>query len=226
VSPSASATPAASARAAGAGADSADGADIAAPAESARRTEILAAAAEIFARKGYVNATVREIADASGILAGSLYHHFESKEAMVDEILSTFLADLLARYQAVVDRGDDPITTLRGLVDVMFEGLTENRAALTLAHNHVYELQQIPRFAYINQMGRQVEALWVGVLRAGIETGDLRADIDPPLVWAFIKGAVWSTVQYLEMWGTTSVPADHIADAYVDVLLGGIGTDR
>jgi AcrR family transcriptional regulator len=59
-----------------------------------RHDQILAAAAELFARKGVAATTVREIADQVGILSGSLYHHFDSKEAMVDEILSPYLKDL------------------------------------------------------------------------------------------------------------------------------------
>ena len=55
-----------------------------------RRSELLLIAAELFATKGFKNTTVRDIAEASGILSGSLYHHFDSKESMVDEILRTF----------------------------------------------------------------------------------------------------------------------------------------
>lgn len=189
-------------------------------ATSERRAEILAVAAEIFARKGYVNATVREIADACGILAGSLYHHFDSKEAMVDEILSSFLTELVARYEAVIDAGDDPQTTLANLVHVLFEGLTENRAAITLSHNDSYYLRQIPRFAYLEETGRHVERLWVGVLREGIASGAFRADADPALVWVFIKGAAWAAVQYVSDGGSTAGAA--IADTHLDVLLDGV----
>jgi AcrR family transcriptional regulator len=45
--------------------------------------EIVAAAAKVFRTKGYHAATVRDIADEVGILKGSLYHHFESKEALL-----------------------------------------------------------------------------------------------------------------------------------------------
>jgi len=67
-----------------------------------RRAELLAIAAGLFAEKGFKNTTVRDIADASGILSGSLYHHFDSKESMVDEILSTFQEELFAAYDAVL----------------------------------------------------------------------------------------------------------------------------
>ena len=45
--------------------------------------EIIAAAARVFQRKGYHAATVQDIADAVGILKGSLYHHFKSKDDLL-----------------------------------------------------------------------------------------------------------------------------------------------
>src|SRR5215472_18769414 len=52
------------------------------PARSQRRARMLELAGELFAQKGYRATTVREIADAAGILSGSLYHHFDSKESI------------------------------------------------------------------------------------------------------------------------------------------------
>ena len=70
-----------------------------------RRGVILASAAELFARKGVSATTVREIADAVGILSGSLYHHFESKDAIVAEILAGYLRDIQDRYATVLEAG-------------------------------------------------------------------------------------------------------------------------
>src|SRR6185369_15433633 len=78
------------------------GAAGASAANGIRQGEVLAAAAELFAEHGYISTTVRDIADAAGILSGSLYHHFDSKESMVDEILRGFLDALFARYHAIV----------------------------------------------------------------------------------------------------------------------------
>jgi len=60
----------------------------------ARRRELLDTAAEVFAEQGYNATTVRKIADHAGMLAGSLYYHFDSKESMLEEILRTFLDEL------------------------------------------------------------------------------------------------------------------------------------
>src|SRR5436305_11634457 len=66
---------------------------------SERRDEILAIAAQLFAERGFAATTVREIADAAGILSGSLYHHFDSKESMADELVHDMLDRVLAAYR-------------------------------------------------------------------------------------------------------------------------------
>src|SRR5881628_738593 len=80
--------------------------------KSARRAELLAIAAGLFAERGLRATTVRDIADAAGILSGSLYHHFDSKESMVDEILRGFLDALFDRYCEIVARDLGPRATL------------------------------------------------------------------------------------------------------------------
>ena len=80
---------------------------------SGRRADVVQLAGELFAQKGYRATTVREIADAAGILSGSLYHHFDSKESIGDEILSGFINDVLADYRAAVTSGGPPATCTR-----------------------------------------------------------------------------------------------------------------
>ena len=74
-----------------------------APQPATRREELLELAAAMFAERGLRATTVRDIADAAGILSGSLYHHFSSKEEMVDEVLRSFLDWLFDRYQHIID---------------------------------------------------------------------------------------------------------------------------
>ena len=61
--------------------------------DGARRTEILETAARLFASSG-LRTSLKEIADACGILPGSLYHHFESKEAIIVELIERYRAEL------------------------------------------------------------------------------------------------------------------------------------
>ena len=61
--------------------------------DGARREEILETAAALFASSG-LRTSLREIADACGILPGSLYHHFDSKEAIIVELVERYRDDL------------------------------------------------------------------------------------------------------------------------------------
>jgi AcrR family transcriptional regulator len=92
-------------------------------------------AGELFAQKGYRATTVREIADAAGILSGSLYHHFDSKESIGDEILSGFINEVLANYRAAVAEAADPRAVLEQIVRSTNHTLSSHRAALTMLQN-------------------------------------------------------------------------------------------
>jgi AcrR family transcriptional regulator len=78
-------------------------------ADGARRTEILQAAASLIASSG-LRTSLQEIADAAGILPGSLYHHFESKEEILVELIRRYHADLDHIGQVAKQRLDEPDT--------------------------------------------------------------------------------------------------------------------
>lgn len=75
--------------------------------DGTRRTEILQTAASLIATSG-LRTSLQEIADAAGILPGSLYHHFESKEAILVELLRRYHDDLDRIAEQALNRLDDP----------------------------------------------------------------------------------------------------------------------
>src|SRR3954462_10434282 len=97
-----------------------------------RRAELLTIAAELFATRGYTQTTVREIGDAAGILSGSLYHHFDSKESMADELVHELLDRVLTSYRRIVATHDDPELALRGLVHEAFSAIATDRATVAV----------------------------------------------------------------------------------------------
>src|SRR3954453_9867739 len=109
-----------------------------------RRDQLLAIAAELFASKGFRNTTVRDIADAAGILSGSLYHHFDSKESMVDEILRGFLDPLFANYRSIVAEQQPPRVTLEALVAVSFRAIDEQHSAVAIYQAEARHLADQP----------------------------------------------------------------------------------
>jgi AcrR family transcriptional regulator len=188
--------------------------------KSARRDEIVELAGSMFAERGFAGTTVREIAEAAGILSGSLYHHFDSKEAIVDELLSTFLTETMAAYRDALSTATDPPAALRALVLIAFRSVHDHRAAVAVMHQEFHALLQYRRFAYLREVSDEAEQLWVGVLREGVRAGSFRRMHDPVLTYRFIRDAVWNTVRWYEPDGRYRI--ETIANRYLELLLDGM----
>jgi len=98
-----------------------------------RRDEILAAAAALFAEQGYRSTSMREVAAASGILAGSLYHHFPSKESIAVELVEAYHADLVRAARESAPAGPDPVAALRAFARDIAEVSGRHRAAVQIS---------------------------------------------------------------------------------------------
>lgn len=187
---------------------------------TSRRDELLGLAGELFAERGLRSTTVRDIADSAGILSGSLYHHFDSKESMVDELLRGFLDELFTRYREIVDSGLSAADTLRQLVIASFESIDARHTAVAIYQNEARQLAGQDRFAYIGERNREFRQLWESVLRRGVDDGEFRPDLDIDLVYRFLRDTVWVAVRWYRPGGAKSV--DDIADQYLSVVLDGI----
>ncbi|ETA07186.1 MULTISPECIES: TetR/AcrR family transcriptional regulator [Gordonia] len=187
---------------------------------SSRRDELLATAGRMFAENGLRSTTVRDIADAAGILSGSLYHHFDSKESMVDEILRRFLDDLFARYREIAGAGLSASETLRGLVVASFESIDAERNAVAIYQDEAKRLSGQERFGYIGELNVEFRQLWHAVLQRGVDDGEFRPDLDVELVYRFMRDTVWVAVRWYRPGGPMTV--ESIADQYLSIVLDGI----
>jgi AcrR family transcriptional regulator len=185
-----------------------------------RRDELLSIAATLFAERGFKNTTVRDIADAAGILSGSLYHHFDSKEAMVDELLDTFQTELWKEYDAITGSDLTPRAKLEAIVRASFDAIDHHHSEVAIFQNDAAHLVTFERFAYLDERNNRFRTLWTGLLQAGVDSGELRADLDVELVYRFLRDTVWVAVRWYRPGGALS-PAD-IADQYLRILLEGI----
>ncbi|MEK2474958.1 MULTISPECIES: TetR/AcrR family transcriptional regulator [Streptomyces] len=191
-----------------------------APASPDRRRELLDTAAEVFAAQGYNATTVRQIADAAGMLAGSLYYHFDSKESMVDEILAAFLDELWAGYDAVLEAGLGPRETIEALVTESFREIDRHRAAVAIYQKEARYLATQPRFGYLTESRRKFERAWLGTLERGVAEGVFRADLDLRLAYRFLRDTVWVAASWYRPEGRHS--PEEIARQYLAMVLDGI----
>jgi AcrR family transcriptional regulator len=155
------------------------------PSEGARREEILQTAGALFASSG-LRTSLNEIADACGILPGSLYHHFDSKEAIIVELVQRYEDDLKRIAKEARDTLHEPVP--RSLEARVIEfgraiaavGL-EHRAALLLT---LYE----PPIGTGEESGHALQSppaihdAMQEILQAGRASGEVKPEIDSSLL--------------------------------------------
>jgi AcrR family transcriptional regulator len=185
-----------------------------------RRDELLELAATMFAERGLRATTVRDIADSAGILSGSLYHHFSSKEEMVDELLRGFLDWLFDRYQEIVATEQDPLERLKGLFMTSFEAIADRHSQVVIYQDEAKRLSSQERFSYVEERNKEQRKMWVDVLNQGIDEGCFRPDIDVDLVYRFIRDTTWVSVRWYQPGGPLT--AEQVGRQYLAIVLGGI----
>jgi AcrR family transcriptional regulator len=154
--------------------------------ERTRREEVLETAAALFASSG-LRTSLNEIANACGILPGSLYHHFDSKEAIIVELVQRYRDDLdrVAKEarDALHARERRPVEALVvELGEAIAECAVRHRAALLLT---LYEppsgagdeLTQLARL-----MPTAIDGAMLEILRSGKAAGEIRSGIDLTLL--------------------------------------------
>ena len=148
-----------------------------------RRTEILTTAATLIAQSG-LRTSLQEIADAAGILPGSLYHHFESKEAILIELIRRYQDDLDRIGRAVQAKLDepDPRPVPERIVELgsaIADCAVRHRAALQMSF---YEGPSTdPELMKLTQQRPvAIQEAMLQTLRAGRWSGYIKPDIDLP----------------------------------------------
>jgi AcrR family transcriptional regulator len=186
-----------------------------------RRGELLRIAARLFAERGFRNTTVRDIADAAGILSGSLYHHFDSKESMVDEILQTFQQELFAAYDAILRSGESPRHKIEAAVRLSFEAIDRHHHEVAIYQNDAEYLSGLgERFSYLRERNKQSRDVWLTLLKEGVDSGALNPELDLELAYRFIRDTVWVAVVWYRPGG--DLTHERVADQYMAILLDGL----
>ncbi len=186
---------------------------------SRRRDEILQVAAALFAAKGYEETTIREIGDAAGILSGSLYHHFQTKEEMLHELLTGFV-QMIPEYQAIVDQGKPPKETICDMIELGLRTVVSNPNIVAITVHERKYLARHPSFAYVETAWRDISKIWYGVLERGVAEGVIRSDLDLHLVLRMINDLVAAAVDWYRPGGRYSI--DKIINTQIALIFGGI----
>lgn len=164
--------------------------------DSDRHRAIRDSAAALFARNGIAQTSVREIADSVGILSGSLYHHFASKDQVVEEIIGIYLDDLLERYRSAALRDMAPRAALENLIRASLEMIRDHPEATQIYQTEGNYIRRLPQSDRVRAVVSQIQQTWIDVLDRGVDTGVFRAGIDPVVAHRLIRDAIWFTARW------------------------------
>ena len=147
-----------------------------------RRDEILRAAAGLFATEGYRSTSMREVAAAAGILAGSLYHHFPSKEAIAVELVEQYHADLDRAVRDFGPPGAGPVAALRAFGLVVAVVSDRNRAALQISMYDAPTAASPALKAVVRAQPASLDGRWRDLIGAASAAEAIDDQVDPRIL--------------------------------------------
>jgi AcrR family transcriptional regulator len=202
----------------------ADGSSSTGPRRQVRRRqrEILDAAAEIFREKGYEATSTQDIAEAVGLLKGSLYYYIESKEDLLFAIIDEAYKGALAALERTKAKQGNALQKLRWVIEAHVEHFTAHQVEMAVLFRDFRSLSE-ERQRIIAQEGDQYLEEVRSLIRQGQSEGVVAPDIDPRLTSLGITGMVNSLAQWYDPSGP-STPSE-LSQAFVRLIIGGLARD-
>lgn len=184
------------------------------------RDLILNSAATLFRTKGFASTSMRDIADASSMRAASVYHHFQSKDAIAVAVLDRALEVVFSEVkssQIGLEEADYATRIERAIASHLrsiFEVDDYNGAAIRI-------FDQIPPDVAAQTKARRDEYIgyWKALLEEGQRVGYIRSSVDISLLRLFLFGAMnWAPQWYKE--GRADIA--QIAKNLKEVVINGV----
>ena len=184
-----------------------------------RASEIIEAAAEVFAQRGYHAATTQDIADVLGIRQASLYYYFPSKEIALEQVCLRGVEGYVEQAEAIAAHRGTAVEKLRRIVFQHIAPLLD-RAAFTRVF--LRERRYLPDASRrrVGRLSRKYEAVVQGVLEAGVAAGEFRKDTDCRLATLAILGMCNSVPAWYGIEPDASV--ERIAESFARLVTAGL----
>lgn len=191
---------------------------------AAKRAELIEIAARLFREKGYQSTRLADVASAAGIDRASIYYYIGSKEELFRESVEGILdANLRSAMRFSADNSLSVAEKIRYIFEMLMHSYEEN-----FPHMYVYIQEQMHQVtkeesAWSQEMlkkTRSFEAIVTGLVREGIDTGQLRADVPPRLV----TNALFGMFNWTHRWYTPggAFSGKDVARAFFSIFWEGM----
>jgi TetR/AcrR family transcriptional regulator, cholesterol catabolism regulator len=183
-----------------------------------RKENVLEAAVALFSHKGYHGTTVRDIAEESGMLSGSLYAHITSKEDLLFEITRRAANQFMDALEPIVAGPGSAAGKLQAAIAAHLRVVAGSLEAATI-FLHEWKALAPERRVVIAERRTAYERLLGQIIRQGVESGEFR-----PVDEKFARLLVLSAVNWLYEWYDPAGPLgpDEVADRFATLIFGGL----
>jgi TetR/AcrR family transcriptional regulator, cholesterol catabolism regulator len=186
---------------------------------STRREEIVAETVRLFSEQGYPATTMRDIADAVGLLPGSLYAHVESKESLLLEIIEGGIDLFLAACEPVERSVEPADARIHALIRAYMRTAGEVPEQMLVALQQWKYLTGAGRERVIEKR-RRFEGIFRSIVAEGIASGVFSKKVNPRIAVLTLIGALNWAPEWFSRRGPDT--PDDIGDQFADVILHGL----
>ena len=188
--------------------------------EPDKHQQIIEAAVRIFARNGYYNSRVSDIAKEAGIASGTIYLYFKTKDDILVSLFREKMAQFVATVRKAIADEPDAVAKLRRLIRLHFEILEEHPEMAEVVQVELRQGQKFFRGASANEVSGYFNLI-SSVLEEGIAAGLFRNDLPIKTVRKILFGAM---DQMATSWvlGKRGYRLSDTADAVADIFLRGL----
>ena len=185
-----------------------------------KRESILRAATRVFARNGYFNSKVADIASAAGVADGTVYLYFKSKEEILHSIFDQNMAEAIAADRKLIDKLSDPREKLRRVAALHLERLGADRDLAV-----VFQVELRGSTKFMEEFSAAGFAEYLSLLRAIFEEGQragvFRKELNAKVAAKIFFGAL---DEMATNWiiSKRSYKLEPMADVVMDVFLNGV----
>jgi AcrR family transcriptional regulator len=181
-----------------------------------RAAEMLAAAAKVFARRGYHGASTQDIADVLGIRQASLYYYFASKEAALEAVCADGIADYELRARKIHRSKDSAPDKVARLIFQHLAPLAE-RLDFTLTFLRERRFLPAPARHRIRAIETRYERIIEKIIEQGIASGEFRPDIDARMATLALLGLGNSAAAWYGR--ERNATLERTTSSYIDLLV-------
>lgn len=192
----------------------------------ARPTEILAAALELFAEKGFSATRMEDVAARAGLSKAGVYLYFTDKTALLKALVNELAGANVSVARGIVEAHQGPVSPLIATILAFLAGQVRHTRFPELIKIVIAESRAHPEVGqlYLDTVVHQGLPLFEGLIRRGIASGEFR-QVDPgfaarAMIGPMLLAVIWKTV--FEPLGAETLDLEAYAAQHADIFLKGI----